>query len=92
MQWMSRSPPPDGKKKLVGADASHAWVSFWCPGTGWIDVDPTNNCCPSERHVSLGWGRDYQDIAPLRGILVGGARHKLSVSVDLARLDPFLAS
>ena len=84
--------PPAGKKKLVGADASHAWVSFWCPGTGWIDVDPTNNCCPSEHHVSLGWGRDYQDIAPLRGILVGGARHKLSVSVDLARLDPFSTS
>jgi transglutaminase-like putative cysteine protease len=50
--------PPEGKEKLVGADASHAWLSTWCPDLGWVDFDPTNNCIPSDEHITLAWGRD----------------------------------
>lgn len=80
--------PPPGKTKLRGADASHAWISFFCPGIGWIPVDPTNNCLPSLRHITIGWGRDYSDIAPLRGVLLGGHRQQLQVSVDVVALGP----
>ena len=76
--------PPPGQTKLVGADASHAWVAFYCPGIGWIDVDPTNNLLPSMQHITLGWGRDYGDISPVRGVLTGGDDHNLSVGVDVA--------
>jgi len=75
--------PPPGKPRLVGADASHAWLAFFCPGIGWIDVDPTNNVLPSMQHVTLGWGRDYGDICPVRGVLTGGDEHDLSVAVDV---------
>lgn len=75
--------PPPGQPKLVGADASHAWVAFYCPGLGWIDVDPTNNLFPSMQHVTLGWGRDYGDISPIRGVLTGGGEHQLRVGVDV---------
>jgi transglutaminase-like putative cysteine protease len=75
--------PPPGQTKLVGADASHAWVAFFCPGLGWIDVDPTNNRLPSMQHITLGWGRDYGDVSPIRGVLVGGEEHSLSVAVDV---------
>lgn len=81
--------PPPGKVKLRGADASHAWVSFFCPGLGWIQVDPTNNCLPSLRHITIGWGRDYSDVAPVRGVLLGGHRQQLSVSVDVVALGPW---
>jgi transglutaminase-like putative cysteine protease len=84
--------PPPGKPKLVGTDASHAWASVWCGDQGWSDVDPTNNLLPSERHITTAWGRDYADVAPLRGVLVGGGRHKLTVSVDVQRLDSPAAS
>jgi transglutaminase-like putative cysteine protease len=76
--------PPPGQPKLVGADASHAWVSFYCPGLGWTDVDPTNDLLPSMQHITLGWGRDYGDISPVRGVLTGGDEHFLGVSVDVA--------
>jgi transglutaminase-like putative cysteine protease len=78
--------PPPGQPKLLGADASHAWVSFFCPGLGWIDVDPTNNVLPSMQHITLGWGRDYGDVSPIRGVLVGGEQHTLSVAVDVVAL------
>jgi len=78
--------PPAGSEKLVGADASHAWIAFYCPGLGWIDVDPTNNLFPSMRHVTLAWGRDYSDVSPVRGVLVGGAEHRLGVAVDVTPL------
>jgi len=78
--------PPPGQVKLVGADASHAWVAFFCPGLGWLDVDPTNNLMPLMQHITLGWGRDYGDVSPIRGVLVGGDEHTLSVSVDVAAL------
>ena len=81
--------PPPGQPKLRGADASHAWVSFFCPGLGWLDMDPTNNCRPSLRHITIGWGRDYGDIGPVRGVLVGGQNQTLSVSVDVNAIGPW---
>ena len=78
-----RTMPPPGHPRLVGADASHAWCSAWCPGTGWVDFDPTNNCAPSDGHITVAWGRDYSDVSPIWGVLLGGARHKLQVEVDV---------
>jgi transglutaminase-like putative cysteine protease len=78
-----RTYPPPGQARAVGADASHAWCSVWCPDVGWVDFDPTNNCVPSDGHITLAWGRDYSDVSPIRGILVGGARHSLKVGVDV---------
>ncbi|MBI1176011.1 transglutaminase family protein [bacterium] len=77
------SDPPPGQPKLRGVDASHAWVSFYCPGVGWIDVDPTNNCIPSLRHITIGWGRDYSDVAPIKGVIIGGQGQALTVGVDV---------
>ena len=78
--------PPPGQPRLVGVDASHAWVAVYCPVIGWIDVDPTNNLLPSSSHITLGWGRDYSDISPLRGVILGGGDHKHQVSVDVSPL------
>jgi transglutaminase-like putative cysteine protease len=78
-----RTMPPPGRPRLIGADASHAWCSAWCPGTGWVDFDPTNNCVPSDGHITVAWGRDYGDVSPIYGVLLGGARHKLKVEVDV---------
>jgi transglutaminase-like putative cysteine protease len=82
-----RTFPPPGRPRLVGADASHAWVSVYCPGAGWLDVDPTNNLIPFEGHVTLAWGRDYGDVSPVRGVILGGRDHKLEVGVDMEPLD-----
>ena len=68
---------------LVGADASHAWVSVYCPPIGWIDLDPTNDCSVGADHVTIAWGRDFGDVSPLRGVIVGGGRHRLSVRVSV---------
>lgn len=76
--------PPHGKPRLIGADASHAWLSIYCPGLGWIDLDPTNNMIPQERHITIGWGRDYSDVCPIQGVLTGGGPQGLNVSVDVA--------
>lgn len=76
--------PPPGQPRLVGADASHAWCSVWTPTAGWVDLDPTNGHLPVERHVTVGWGRDYADVTPLRGVVIGpAAEQRLSVSVDM---------
>lgn len=64
--------PPPGQPRLVGADASHAWVSVWCPVNGWVALDPTNDVAVGPDHVTLAWGRDYADVAPLRGVIRGG--------------------
>jgi transglutaminase-like putative cysteine protease len=82
-----RTYPPPGQPRLVGADASHAWVSAYCPGIGWLDMDPTNNLVPSDGHVTLAWGRDYGDVSPLRGLILGGGAHTLKVAVDMEPLD-----
>ncbi|WP_433972470.1 transglutaminase family protein [Tunturiibacter lichenicola] len=82
-----RTYPPPGLPRLIGADASHAWVSAYCPGAGWLDVDPTNNLVPSNGHVTLAWGRDYSDVSPLRGLILGGGAHTLKVAVDMEPLD-----
>jgi transglutaminase-like putative cysteine protease len=79
-----RTRPPPGGVKRQGSDQSHAWVGCWLgPAHGWIDLDPTNDLVVREEHVVLGWGRDYGDISPVRGIILGGGRHTLSVGVDL---------
>lgn len=80
--------PPPGQPKLRGVDASHAWLSFVCPGFGWIDVDPTNNCFPSLRHIAIAWGRDYADVPPVRGVLVGSQSQQLTVAVDVVARGP----
>ena len=82
-----RTYPPPGRPRLVGADASHAWVSAYCPGIGWLDVDPTNNIIPTNGHVTLAWGRDYGDVSPLRGLILGGGAHTLNVAVDMEPVD-----
>ena len=79
--------PPPGHLKLTGSDTSHAWVSVFVTGTGWIDFDPTNGILPSERHVTLAWGRDYADVVPLKGLMIGGSQHALEVSVDMIPLE-----
>ncbi|AHJ62293.1 Transglutaminase-like enzymes, putative cysteine protease [Granulibacter bethesdensis] len=83
-----RTYPPPGQKRREGTDASHAWVGCWLgPAHGWVDIDPTNNLIVSDEHVVVGWGRDYDDVSPVRGIILGGGRHDMLVSVDLAPLE-----
>jgi transglutaminase-like putative cysteine protease len=76
--------PPPGQPRLIGADASHAWLSVWCPQLGWVDLDPTNDVLPSNRHVTLAWGRDYGDVSPLHGVVLGGRSHTLHVAVSMS--------
>ena len=75
--------PPEGKEKLVGSDASHAWLSVWSQSHGWVDFDPTNNVIPNVEHITFGWGRDYGDVSPINGFIVGGGAHQVSVAVDV---------
>ncbi|HEY2572688.1 MAG TPA: transglutaminase family protein [Verrucomicrobiaceae bacterium] len=82
-----RTCPPEGKPRLVGADASHAWFSVYSPGNGWVDFDPTNNVQPSLEHITVAYGRDFGDVSPVAGILTGGGRHDVKVSVDVEPLD-----
>ena len=80
--------PPSGERQLTGADASHAWVSVFFPEFGWVDLDPTNGLLPSVEHVTVGWARDYDDISPVKGVIVGAHRHDLNVSVMVTPLTP----
>jgi transglutaminase-like putative cysteine protease len=75
--------PAEGKERLVGADASHAWIAVWCPDFGWVEFDPTNNLMPSDEHIALAWGRDYGDVSPTTGIIVGGGAHTVAVGVSV---------
>lgn len=75
--------PPPGQARLVGVDASHAWVSVFVPGCGWLEFDPTNNVRPTDEHIALGYGRDFSDVSPLRGVILGGGNHALDVAVTV---------
>jgi transglutaminase-like putative cysteine protease len=79
--------PPPGQPRLIGADASHAWVSVYCPVLGWVDFDPTNNVQPALEHITLAWGRDFSDVSPLRGVILGGGNHDPEVRVTVMPLD-----
>jgi transglutaminase-like putative cysteine protease len=81
--------PPKGKPKLQGSDASHAWISVYIPQMGWCEFDPTNNIIPQEKHIITAYGRDYSDVAPLKGIIFSSGEHKVSVEVDVIR-DEYL--
>jgi transglutaminase-like putative cysteine protease len=78
-----RTSPPPGRPRLAGADASHAWLALFVPDAGWVDLDPTNNLIPGDTHITLAWGRDYADVTPVKGVVMGGGRHSLSVMVDV---------
>ena len=81
--------PPPGKPRLIGADASHAWVSVYVPGSeyGWVDFDPTNNLLPDTEHITLSFGRDFSDISPLRGIILGGGGAEPEVAVTVFPIE-----
>ncbi len=76
------------QREVVGAGASHAWVSVWSPPYGWIEFDPTNGCFAGTDHVAVAWGRDFGDVSPLRGVIVGGGEHQLSVNVIVEPARP----
>lgn len=71
---------------MIGADASHAWLAVWCPALGWVEFDPTNNLMPSDEHIALTWGRDYGDVSPTTGIIVGGGAHTVEVEVSVEQI------
>lgn len=75
--------PPAGSPRLAGADASHAWISVWSPEFGWVDFDPTNGLMPKDEHITIAYGRDYDDVSPIGGILLGGSEHSVFVGVDV---------
>lgn len=79
--------PPPGQPRLIGADASHAWISVFCPVLGWVDFDPTNNVQPALEHITLAWGRDFSDVSPLRGVILGGGSHDPEVRVTVMPLE-----
>lgn len=78
--------PPPGMPRLVGTDASHAWVSVFSPGIGWVDFDPTNNLLPDLEHITVAWGRDFSDVTPMRGVILGGGTQELEVNVTVTPL------
>jgi transglutaminase-like putative cysteine protease len=79
--------PPPGKEKLQGTDASHAWVAVFFPSIGWIEFDPTNSLMPSDNHITVAFGRDYHDVAPIKGIVFSSGKQSLTVKVDVTRID-----
>ncbi|MDD9972026.1 MAG: transglutaminase family protein [Myxococcales bacterium] len=79
--------PPPGEEKLVGADASHAWVAVFCPGYGYVDLDPTNGAVVGCDHTTLAWGRDFADVSPLKGVVLGGGSHRVEVAVDVNAVE-----
>ena len=86
-----RTTPPEGQPRLAGADASHAWVGVYCPMNGWLDLDPTNDKPADEDFVTIGWGRDYQDVSPVAGVLLGGGDHDVKAEVDMVPEEEFSA-
>jgi transglutaminase-like putative cysteine protease len=81
-----RTALPGGKPAPIGADASHAWFSVYCPGLGWTDFDPTNNVMPEAGHITLAYGRDFNDVSPVSGIITGGGRHEVKAGVTVSVL------
>mgnify|MGYP000848171334 CR=1 FL=1 len=79
--------PPAGQPKLIGADATHAWVAVFVPGYGWVEFDPTNNVSGTEEHIIIGWGRDFGDVSPLKGVITGGGPHTLKVAVNVEKTE-----
>jgi transglutaminase-like putative cysteine protease len=77
--------PPPGQVKLQGADASHAWISVWSPESNWVDFDPTNGVVVADEHVTIAHGRDYDDVSPISGVLIGGGAHTVAVAVDVTQ-------
>jgi transglutaminase-like putative cysteine protease len=81
-----RTHPPEGEERLIGADASHAWFSIFCPRNGWNDFDPTNNSRVGGEHITVAYGRDFSDVSPVAGILTGGGEHEVKVSVNVEEM------
>ncbi len=79
--------PPPGQPRMIGCDASHAWVSVYCEGYGWVDFDPTNHCLVQNEHITVGWGRDFSDVTPMRGVILGGGDQILGVNVTVTPLE-----
>ena len=82
-----RTLPPPGMPRLVGADASHCWASVFAPCWGWIDVDPTNGCLVGDQHITIAWGRDYSDVTPVKGVILGGSNQSITVAVDVVPVE-----
>jgi len=81
--------PPPGRPRLVGADATHAWLSVFCPDPGWVDFDPTNAVLPDREHIMIGWGRDFTDVSPVRGVILGGGDHEPEIAVTVVPEEEF---
>lgn len=82
------SHPPEGQQKLAGSDATHAWIAIWSPEFGWTGFDPTNDCLTSGgEHIAIAYGRDFADVSPMSGILLGGGSHTVAVAVDVIAND-----
>ena len=79
--------PPPGKPKMIGADASHAWIAIYVPGHEWIEFDATNNLLVNDKHIRVAVGRDFADVTPLKGIVYSGSKQEMKVSVDVRNLD-----
>jgi transglutaminase-like putative cysteine protease len=75
-----------GPGRLVGADASHAWLAVYCGEAGWLDLDPTNNVVPGDQHLTIAWGRDYDDVSPIKGVILGGGTHTMTIGVEVVAL------
>ena len=78
-----RTRPPEGQERLVGSDASHAWFSVFSPGFGWVDFDPTNDLMSENEHIAVAYGRDFGDVSPVSGMIVGGDEHRVIAAVDV---------
>lgn len=82
-----RTHPPEGQERKIGADASHAWLAVWVPEYGFVDLDPTNNLLVGDEHITVAWGRDYGDVSPINGMVLGGGQQKIEVAVDVRPID-----
>jgi transglutaminase-like putative cysteine protease len=85
--YVRSSAPSDEGDGMVGSEASHAWAQVFSPESGWTDFDPTNDVVPSDQHVVLGWGRDYDDVSPIQGVTLGGGLQTVAVKVELRPRD-----